>query len=54
MLTFIDGEPLKAGLLLRGSTVFQSHALLHSLSYQLLIGEYQKQGRSRLKEQMNL
>ena len=22
MLTFIDGEPLKAGLLLRGSTVF--------------------------------
>ena len=25
MLTFIDGEPLKAGLLLRGSTVFPFH-----------------------------
>ena len=30
MLTFIDGEPLKAGLLLRGPTVFLSMTEYHS------------------------
>ena len=35
MLTFIDGEPLKAGLLLRGSTVFHFITLGHLKAHEL-------------------